>query len=150
MNSRGRNLGGFGQSTFIACMRFLIKNSVMGERFRNSALQRAVTYSLKAHEERDKDHREEEVPASACASQRGLQRPGERELVCVRLSAVWPFRSLGSHRCPSSQAPSNEDSATVSRVTRALTLGKSYLGKMLFLSPLAMLLRGSSALLQVF
>lgn len=70
--------------------------------FRNSELQRSVTHTLKADEERDKNPREEEVLAAACASQRGLQRPGKWELLCIRLSAVWPFRSPSSHWCPSS------------------------------------------------
>lgn len=115
-------------STFIACMRLSIKIG-RGERFRNSQFQRTVIYSVTADEKRDKDPSEEEVPASACGSQRGLQRPGKWELVCVHLPAVWPFRSAGFPWCTSSQAPSDEDSATISRVTHVSTLCKSYLEK---------------------
>lgn len=41
--------------------------------FRNAELQRSVTHTLKADEERDKNPREEEVPAAACASQRASE-----------------------------------------------------------------------------
>lgn len=116
-----RQWGCIGTKHIIACLRFSIKIG-MGERFRNSQFQRTAIYSVTADEKRDKDPSEEEVPASACGSQRGLQRPGKWELVCVHPPAVWPFRSAGFPRCTSSQAPSNEDSATVSRVTHVSTL----------------------------
>lgn len=107
-------------------MRFSIKIG-RGERFRKSQFQRTVIYSLREDEKRYKDPSEEEVPAPACGSQRGLQRPGKWELVCVHPSAVWPFRRAGFPWCISSQACSNEDS--VSLVTHVSTLWKSYLEK---------------------
>lgn len=108
-------------------MRFSIKMG--GGIFSTSQLQRSVIYFLAEDEKRDRDPNEEEVPASACASQRRLWRPGKCGLVCVHPSGVWPFRSVGFPWCTSSQAISNEDSATVSSVTCVSTLRKSYLEK---------------------
>lgn len=87
-------MGGFEQSTFLLHYEILNQNENILD-IQEPTGTEGCNLPLMADEKRDKEANEEEVLASTCASQSGLQRPGKWELACIHPSAVWPFRSPG-------------------------------------------------------